>query len=174
MIDQLLDFTRLRVGAGIPIERKRCELEPLLRQAIDELEHARPAAQITIDSAGDTSGTWDADRLLQVFSNLVANSVQHGSPSEPARVSVDGSDGASVRVRVHNLGAIPEPLLPRLFEPMAAGERRRDRSQGLGLGLFISREIVKAHGGSIEVQSSEADGTAFTVVLPRSAAAEQQ
>jgi len=174
MIDQLLDFTRLRVGAGIPIERRRCELEPLLRQAIDELEHARPASIIAIECAGDTAGTWDADRLLQVFSNLVANAVQHGNAGETARVSVDGTDGASVRVRVHNAGAIPADLLPRLFEPMTAGERRRERSQGLGLGLFITREILKAHGGAIEVSSSEQDGTTFTLALPRTAAGEQR
>jgi PAS domain S-box-containing protein len=174
MIDQLLDFTRLRVGAGIPIERRRCELEPLLRQAIDELEHARPASSIAIECAGDTTGTWDADRLLQVFSNLVANAVQHGATGEVARVRVDGTGRAEVRVSVHNAGAIPAELVPRLFEPMAAGERRRERSQGLGLGLFITREILKAHGGAIEVRSSEQDGTTFTISLPRTAASEQR
>ena len=75
---------------------------------------------------------------------------------------------------MHNAGAIPAELLPRLFEPMAAGERRRERSQGLGLGLFITREILKAHGGAIEVCSSERDGTTFTLALPRTGAGEQR
>ena len=117
----------------------------------------------------DLAATWDSERLLQVFSNLLANAVQRGIDAAGVRVSADGRDPASVQIDVHNMGTIPEAMLPRLFEPMAVagGERRRDRSQGLGLGLFISREIVKAHGGTIEVTSAEATGTTFRISLPR-------
>ena len=171
MIDQLLDFTRVRVGAGIPIERKRVALEPLLGQVLDELEDALPSSRLQLECRGDLTGTWDGDRLLQVFSNLLANAAQHGIALAGVRVDVDGRDEAQVQIDVHNMGAIPAQLLPRLFEPMTGGEGRRDRAQGLGLGLFISREIVKAHGGSIEVSSSEAAGTTFRVSLPRTAGA---
>jgi PAS domain S-box-containing protein len=123
---------------------------------------------VTLEHVGDTSGTWDPDRLAQMFSNLIGNAVQHGSPTDGVRVLVDGMDPAVVRVRVHNLGAIPAGLLPRLFDPLTAGERRRQRARGLGLGLYIAKEIVAAHAGLLTVKSNEADGTTFTVSLPRS------
>src|SRR5690606_25348246 len=115
---------------------------------------------------------WDADRILQVFSNLVANAVQHGDADPGVSVLFDTSEEGVVSVRIHNMGSIPPELLPRLFEPMAGGDRRRSNSRGLGLGLYISREIVRAHGGEIRVETSEAEGTSFTVILPRVAPVE--
>jgi signal transduction histidine kinase len=112
-------------------------------------------------------GTWDADRLSQVFSNLLANAVQYGTLSHGVTIEVDGRSSEDVRVQITNMGEVPPRILPRLFEPMAGGQRRRDRSQGLGLGLYITREIVHAHGGEIAVQSDPASGTTMTVVLPR-------
>ena len=88
---------------------------------------------------------------MQVFSNLVANAVQHGGVEQGVTVRVDGS-APQLRVDVHNGGQIPAALLPELFEPMAGGERRRDKSHGLGLGLFISQQILRAHGGRIDVR----------------------
>jgi signal transduction histidine kinase len=102
-----------------------------------------------------------------VFSNLVANAMQHGTPGPIVSVRVDGTRLDVVHVEVHNHGAISLGLLPNLFEPMSGGEHRHARSQGLGLGLYISQQIVKGHGGSIEVRSSDASGTTFVVVLPR-------
>src|SRR5262249_42390444 len=120
------------------------------------------------EDLGDTSGTWDADRLDQVLSNLIGNAVQHGA-GNGVDVFVDGTDPEVVRVRVHNMGAIPGDLLPRLFEPLTGGaELRRDGPRGVGLGLFISKEIVAVHGGTLAVESSEAAGTTFTISLPRS------
>ena len=167
MIDQLLDFTRVRVGAGIPLQPVAGDLVPLLQQVLDELEGPAAGARFQLDVVGDTSGVWDADRLCQVFSNLGGNALQHGEDGGPVQVRVDGTAPDQVRVEVRNAGAIPPDLLPRLFEPMTAGERRRDRSHGLGLGLFISREIARSHGGDIRVTSSPAAGTCFQVTLPR-------
>jgi signal transduction histidine kinase len=110
---------------------------------------------------------WDGDRLSQVFSNLVANALQHGVPEHGVRVRIDGTGGDQVHVQIDNGGVIPAALLPKLFEPMAGGERRRDGSRGLGLGLYIGQEILRAHGGLIEVRSAEPAGTSFTVSLPR-------
>jgi signal transduction histidine kinase len=167
MIDQLLDFTRVRVGAGIPIDPRPCDLCAIMSQAVDELSHAHPSWRFSLQRGrGDTSGVWDADRILQVFSNLAGNAVQHGSEEHGVSVVFDGSSPDAVGVRIHNGGSIPRELLPRLFEPMAGGDRRRTNSRGLGLGLYISREIVKAHGGEIQVATAE-DGTSFTLRLPR-------
>jgi signal transduction histidine kinase len=98
---------------------------------------------------------------------LVANAVHHGATGSSVTVRVDGTRMDQVRVDVHNVGHIPADDLPRLFEPMT-GVPRRDKSQGLGLGLFISQQILKAHGGRIDVRSAET-GTTFTVSLPREA-----
>jgi signal transduction histidine kinase len=168
MIDQLLDFTRVRVGAGIPINPAPSDLVPILQQVIDELEGAivRPAVRLE-PASGDTTGSWDSDRISQVFSNLVANALQHGTPEHSVRVRIDGSRANLVRVEVHNQGEVPSGLLARMFEPMAGGDRRGDKSRGLGLGLYISQQIIKAHGGSIHAQTSVEGGTTFSVQLPR-------
>jgi PAS domain S-box-containing protein len=171
MIDQLLDFTRVRVGAGIPIDPRAADVATVMRQAVDELSDTHADWSFTFDRDGDTQGVWDADRILQVFSNLVANAVQHGSREHGVRVRMGGSDPEVVSVVIHNMGAVPLELLPRLFEPMAGGDRRRSNSRGLGLGLYISREIVKAHGGEIHVDTSPEGGTTFSVRLPRVARA---
>jgi PAS domain S-box-containing protein len=170
MIDQMLDFTRLRIGGGLPMDAKPAELASLIYQVAGEVDDGSPGVTVTVDDVGDTRGSWDADRLSQMLSNLIGNAVQHGRPADGVRVLVDGMDAKVVRVRVHNMGAIPGELLPKLFDPLAAGERRQGRTGGLGLGLFIAKEIVAAHGGQLSVRSNEADGTTFTVTLPRSLA----
>jgi PAS domain S-box-containing protein len=167
MIDQLLDFTRVRVGGGIRLAPAAVDLLPLVRQVMDELDDANPEWTLRLDHDGDTAGVWDADRLSQVFSNLVANAVRHGVAEHGVRVRIDGGAADGVTVEIHNRGAIPAAVLPRLFEPMAGGDRRRDKAQGLGLGLYISREILRAHGGRLDVRSSDDEGTTFTVWLPR-------
>jgi signal transduction histidine kinase len=167
MIEQLLDFTRLRTGGGIALEPGSADLLSLVEQVVGEMEGAYPNSSVEVVHRGDMGGTWDGDRLSQVFSNLIANALQHGVPGAGIRVLVDGSAADSVRVEVHNMGAIPPHVVPRLFDPLKGGQRRRDHSQGLGLGLFITKRIAVAHGGDVEVSSSEAAGTTFTLSLPR-------
>jgi PAS domain S-box-containing protein len=171
MIDQLLDFTRVRVGQGIPIDPTPLDLVPLVQQVIDELD-TNPDWTLRLDHVGRSEGTWDADRLGQVFSNLVANAMQHGEAAHGVTVRIDGTREDHVEVEVHNMGAMLPADVALLFEPMAVGARRRDRSRGLGLGLYITREILKAHGGTIVVRSSASHGTAFVVTLPRAPAQE--
>jgi signal transduction histidine kinase len=168
MIDQLLDFTRVRVGNGIPLSRAAVDLMPLLSQVVDELDEANPNWLFQIDHRGDTHGTWDGDRLSQVFSNLIANAIQHGHPGGGVSVTVDGSAPNAVRLEVRNQGAIAPELLPRLFEPMAGRQHPTDRARGLGLGLYITREIVRAHGGQITANAAGPDETIVAVTLPRS------
>jgi len=167
MIDQLLDFTRARLGTGLPLQLKRIDLEPLVRQVLDELAVVHRDRPFRLDHSGNTNGVWDDDRLCQIFSNLVGNAIQHGMAESGVDVHIDGTADDVVRIRVHNMGSVSPELLPRLFDPLTGGERRREKSNGLGLGLFITQQIAKAHGGQVDVVSTEAAGTTFTVFLPR-------
>ncbi len=182
MIDQLLDFTRVRLGSGIPVAPVEVDLAALIRQVMDELDGANPGCPLRLSCTGDSVGRWDPDRLSQVFSNLVANAVHHGVVEHGVDVTVDGAAPELVRVSVKNRGAIPARRMQTLFEPMAGSSRRPDTSRGLGLGLFITRELVRAHGGSIQVRSErrsetapeEIGWTSFTVSLPRRSASVAQ
>jgi two-component system sensor histidine kinase/response regulator len=169
MIDQLLDLTRARLadGSGMVTERAPLDLGELVTRAADEVRGTAPDRKIAVTVTGDCHNLGDATRLLQVFSNLLTNAVNHGTPGTPVTVAIEG--GAQIVVAVHNQGAIPPELLPRIFDPFR-GARTSSASRGLGLGLFITQQIVAAHGGHIAVTSSPADGTAFTVPLPRASA----
>ena len=167
MIDQLLDFTRIRLQGDIPVVRESSDLHAVLKQVIDELDDANPGWTLRLDASGDTRGDWDGDRLSQVFSNLVANAIQHGNQRRGVGVTIDGRSRDAVIVNIHNGGTIPVEMLPNVFEPLAGGQRSLTKSSGLGLGLYITRELVKAHGGIIEVRSDDVTGTTFTVSLPR-------
>jgi signal transduction histidine kinase len=170
MIDQLLDFTRIRQGQGLPLRRDRVDLANICGLALDELEQPGPGRRTSVELLGDASGSWDGDRLTQLLSNLIGNALVHGAQGTPVVARIDGRRPV-VRLDICNAGTVPEHALPFLFQPLQGGEANEDyRSRagaGLGLGLFISREIVIAHGGTIDVASSEADGTRVTVTLPR-------
>ena len=164
MIEQLLDFTRTRLGGGIPLRCEALDLRELLEQVVEELSAANPEALVTLEHEGVTGGVWDEDRLSEVFSNLIHNALKHGD-GEQVRVSLRGED-SEVLVRVHNSGDPIDPgVLPLIFDPFrrAAG---KDKS-GLGLGLYISQQIVAAHRGEIRVHSTKEEGTTVEVVLPR-------
>ena len=168
MIRDLLDFTKARLAGGLPIVRGPVNLHDLARQVLEEARLAHPERQIDAIAKGDGHGQWDGDRLAQVLTNLVNNAITYSPEDSRVRVQTRGEAGQVV-LSVHNQGApIPPELVPRLFEPMQRGEGQRataDRS--IGLGLFIVKSIVDAHGGSIDVRSAEEEGTTFTVTLPR-------
>jgi signal transduction histidine kinase len=168
IIADLLSYTRTRLGTGLPMERRRASLEPICRRVVDELLAANGDRTITIELAGEASGEWDPDRLEQVASNLVSNAVDHGDPAAPVVVSIDGT-GDAVVLEVRNRGdPIPAEVLAHLFEPFSRGPEERSRKgSGLGLGLYIAREIVRAHGGEIAVRCDGGE-TAISVRLPRS------
>lgn len=167
MITQLLDFTRVRVGGGIEIRRCTTSLLDIANQAVAELELAHPDREFEVKATGDHDGSWDPDRLLQLVSNLVGNACQHGEAGANVAIAIDGRSPHEVTLSVHNRGCISAALLPRVFEPFRGQERRPGNARGLGLGLYIVREIARSHHGTVEVTSSEREGTMFTVRLPR-------
>jgi signal transduction histidine kinase len=169
MIQQLLDLARSRMG-GIRIATAPTSLERIVSDVADELRSAYPGRELVVESAGDLDGAWDADRLQQVASNLINNALCYGPPDEPVRVALRGEDGRVV-LSVHNGGPpIADATREALFDPFrrTKGEAPA-RPSGLGLGLYISRELVRAHGGRIDLQSTSSSGTTFTVELPRAA-----
>ncbi len=168
MIRDLLDFTQARIGGGIPVHRKSLDLHALTRQIVDELQAAHLGREIQLEQSGDGRGEGDADRLAQVLTNLVRNASSYSPPGTSVRVSSGGTPD-SLLLEVHNQGpAIPPETAAVLFQPMRRGSEQAERGrQGLGLGLFIVGQIVAAHQGTVDCQSSEADGTTFTVTLPR-------
>jgi signal transduction histidine kinase len=176
LIEQLLDFARARRGGGIPIQVGHMNLAELCRHTVDELLDSYPEARVDFVELGEVSGTWDPDRLAQVVSNLLRNALQHGTRGMPITLAADGTDPASVRLRVENFGSIPPEALPTLFEAFARPDVAQPngpaapKRSGLGLGLFIAREVARAHDGSISVESA-GDRIKFEVTLPREARA---
>lgn len=167
MIDQLLDFTRIHLGRGIPIEREEVDLSQICRVVIDELEAAQ-GCSIRFEHAGDLVGFGDRDRLSQLLSTLGGNACQHRRAATPVLVRADGTQTSMVMLEVWNEGVIPKNFLPVIFDPLQVGTgKRREGISGLGLGLHISQQIVVAHGGTIRVESCEEKGTRFIVGLPR-------
>jgi signal transduction histidine kinase len=169
MIAQLLDFARLRHGGGIPLQVEPAHLGDLCRPIVQEIEDVNVGLTVTVVEAGDLAGRWDVDRLGQVVSNLVGNAVQHGEAGQPITLELDGTDAAAVCLRVHNSGAVAPEALPTLFEAFrrpASADSTRGARTGLGLGLYIAREIARAHGGDLAARSGD-ERTTFEVTLPR-------
>ena len=170
MVDDLLDFTRSQLGSGLPIVRNRNDLAKTLRHAVDEIEAAHPDSRFEMRSTGDSEGDWDSARMSQVFTNLLGNAAQHGTPGSPIGVQLLGED-EEVVIIVHNYGdVIPPSEIFGIFSPfkrLKPGAQASQDSNNLGLGLFIADRIVKAHSGMIDVQSSFEEGTSFIVRLPR-------
>lgn len=173
MVGALLDFTRSRLGGGIPIVRADMSMGKVVHDVVDELSALHPESKIKIETRGLQRGKWDCPRITQVLTNLIGNALEHGSPKTPVIVDVRGDDD-EVAIAVHNQGpAIPPDELDGIFSAMKRKDAAADPATGgpsgnLGLGLYIADRIVNAHKGRIEVESSEERGTTFTVHLPRS------
>jgi signal transduction histidine kinase len=165
MIEDLLDFTRARLGGGIPISPREADLGKIARYAVEEAQAANPEHPL-VHRLHYEKGFYDPDRMSQVVQNLVANALQHGAVRAPVVVETR-VEGENAILEVSSQGEpIPEEVLPHLFEPFRHGSPGKARN--LGLGLFIVREVVRAHGGSVWVRSGPG-GTTFTIQLPRRA-----
>ena len=170
LLDDLLDFNRAALGGRISITVAEVDLAEVCALEINDFQSAHRDREIRFSAAGNLHGVWDAARIQQLLSNLLKNAIDYGARDEAIKVRAAGMD-REVVLSVHNGGTpIPEATLTQLFEPLKRGDAGRDRRRSnshLGLGLFIAREIARAHGGSIHASSDE-HGTSFTLHLPRS------
>ena len=166
MVEQLLDFTRIRVSGSLPCNYRPGNLGILAAKAVDEVEGEHPQQRIELTSEGDLDGIWDIERLGQMIRSLLSNAIAHGDAASPVTIRI-GSRGHSLEVTVHNFGRPIEPdEMDGVFNPFRRAIQPAARS-GLGLGLFVVHGIVRAHGGTMHVASSSEEGTRFSVLLPR-------
>lgn len=173
MVRDLLDFTRARLGGGIPVQPRSVDLKMLVEQVVREIAAAGAEKPIALAAEGDLQGTWDPDRVQQVVQNLIGNAVAYSPAGSEVRVRLEDA-GPEVRLSVHNRGEpIPPEQVPHLFDPLRRGKGKdgANPSRSVGLGLYIVQNIARAHGGMVDVQSSAEEGTTFTVILPRQSAA---
>ena len=172
IVNHLLDLTRVRLGSGLGVVREPMDMDTVSRQIVDEMRAIYPARTFSLDNSGNMKGSWDKARIGQVFSNLLGNAVRYSSENTVIRVKVEGLPDEVV-FSVGNEGMpIPVDAIRRIFNSLTRAEvpdgENHPESINLGLGLYITKEIVVGHGGTIGVASTEADGTTFTVRLPRS------
>ncbi len=157
LIEELLDFTQARIGAGLSVKRQRIDLHQVTARTLDELMLALPDRVIAHEAQGEAQCIADADRLAQLIGNLVSNAATYGRSGTPIVVR-SAIDTGTALVAVHNEGdPIPSGMLANVFEPMVRGATSSNTVRSVGLGLFIVREIAKAHGGEMAVASSAAE-----------------
>ena len=169
MVADILDFTKARLGGGIPMVPAECDLAEVAAQLVTETRASHPGRELGLVIEGSAHGWFDADRIAQAMSNLLGNAITYSTPSEPVEMFVRDAQG-EVLIEVRNRGATIAPeILPMLFKPFQRGPTRigdRDVTRSVGLGLFIVEQIVQGHRGRIEVTSG--DGvTSFRMILPR-------
>lgn len=173
LIRDLLDFTQATTGHGIPVYRRPADLHLVCGHCVDEIGVNHPRRRIEHVTSGSGEGSWDPDRMGQVVGNLMRNALTYSPPDSPITVRSLGEvdlEPDRVRIEVHNenlAGPIPPEVRASLFQPYRRGAGKHEPERSIGLGLFIVCQIVVAHGGSVEIHSTEQDGTTFRVELPR-------
>lgn len=168
LLDDLMDFSRTKLGLGINIEVADADMATLFVDEIEQLRGAYPDRHLEMTAEGTTRGRWDGQRLQQLLRNLVSNAIRYGAPDAPVRIALTGTS-ADVQVEVRNTGpTIDRTIVDQIFNPLSRGnavDNSDSGHDGLGLGLYIVREVAMAHGGDVSVRS-EADETVFAVRLP--------
>ena len=167
LVDRLLDVSRLSEGR-VSLEMGPVDLVDIVEKVIERQQDESETASISLvhEDAGSVVGRWDPDRIDQVVTNLVSNAVKYGGGS-PIEVGV-ADRGTRAAFWVEDRGeGIPPEHRQRIFERFERGESDRNHSGGLGLGLWIVREIVHAFGGEIDVESEVGEGSTFHVLLPK-------
>ena len=171
IVDDLLDVTRARFGSGIPVMKAPMDMGYASKLLIDEMKIAHPTRNIILDVSGDVKGDWDQARIGQVFANLLGNAIQYSSTDSPIDVTVKGS-AEEVVISVYNEGdPIPPEKIKVIFNSLTRAitdESEQATGTNLGLGLYITKQIIISHGGKINVTSSKDQGTSFTIRLPKS------
>ena len=169
LLDDLVDFSRTKLGLGINISLANADLAALFADEMEQLRGGHPDCQLELAVAGNTRGRWDGPRLQQLLRNLVSNAIKYGVPDTPVRVVLTG-EKADVLFEVRNSGpTIEGSLLDQIFDPLKRGPaegNNDDTDGGLGLGLYIVREVALAHEGEVTVRSERGE-TVFAVRLPR-------
>ena len=173
IVRDLLDFSTSHLGGGIPIDPYTVDLMEICHNVVEEARTFHPDRKIEFVADGDLTGVWDGPRLAQAFSNLISNAVQHGQPEGAIHIAIEGGKGDILFTVQNEADLIPAAKLRTLFDPVKsfairpASERTMSRVQNLGLGLYVVKEIVKAHEGQISVTSTQETGVKFSVRLPR-------
>lgn len=173
IVRDLLDFSTSHLGDGIPIDPYTVDLGEICANVVEEARTFNPNHQIELRSEGKLVGTWDGARLAQAFSNLISNAIQHGLPKGTVNVALRGGPEEVLFEISNDAEVIPPAKLRTLFDPVKTfairtpGERTSSRVQNLGLGLYVVKEIVKAHEGEISVFSTAETGVKFSVSIPR-------
>ncbi|HEY1558384.1 MAG TPA: HAMP domain-containing sensor histidine kinase [Kofleriaceae bacterium] len=168
LVDDVLDFARGHLGGGIPALPSPADMGSLCRAAADELAAANPRRHIAVTLHGDLHGSFDRDRVVQVMSNLLSNAVHHGTGA--VELAARGEPDAIITEVTNHGPPIPPAVLARIFDPFS---HAATPSAGLGLGLYIVEQIVRAHGATIAVRS-EGDATTFAIRWPRVRAAQRK
>jgi signal transduction histidine kinase len=166
LIDDVLDFARGRLGGGIGVQIAEVkDVHASLKAVVKEFQDAQPDRQIFADVSVTRTVRCDVRRVQQVASNLIGNALTHGAPGSSVTVTAYADDHDLV-LEVWNMGEpIPPESIGKIFEPFWRHSTSANR-QGLGLGLHICRQIVRAHGGTLSVTSSKENGTNFIARLP--------
>jgi signal transduction histidine kinase len=167
LIDDLAILVRSRIGSPVPLTKAAVDLGVICQQALEEVKASHQHVSFGLQITENLTGHWDSERLAQVISNLTSNAVIHAA-APAVQVSIQDKDQEVVLEVTNNGIPIPAEVQESIFEPLVhQGGSSGSLSSGLGLGLFIVREIVTAHGGRVTVMSDESSGTTFTVRLPR-------
>ncbi|HEY0963049.1 MAG TPA: sensor histidine kinase [Pseudomonadales bacterium] len=176
MLDDLLDFTKIRIGGGLQITRASTDFASICAQVIEEFLVTHPGRAIRSSTAGNCIGNWDGGRIGQVCQNLIGNALQYSASDTAVEIALTGGED-DVVLSVRNHGPpIPESVQNNLFDPLRRHVANQTAealpTRNLGLGLYIAKEVVMAHHGTIGLKSTEAEGTTFTVTLPKSSSLE--
>lgn len=166
IVDDLFDVARARQGMGFAIELDDVDAREVVGTVVGELKATHPSRALVVETRGDTAGRWDRAALARVASNLIGNALRHGTGEAPVVITVEGRPDACA-LEVENAGAIGPELVPSLFDPFRSAQGARPKGyRGLGLGLYISRKLVRAHGGELRILSYGGK-THVTALLPK-------